>query len=285
MQIRALDKWRHVLTRSRCEEQVKMLLQQLERYILYTQGRTDRIEAACRITQRGLNMSDVEQHTLSLGWSFQDIRMRPGSASLSHPEQGQCRAESHLELRTIQACASIPGKSAAAVPSSSVQSKSRDITPCIAVRGSVVSTGDKSTNDLSPAITEQKVLNVVKESLRLRPSARLASHVMRTREGPSCSTEDVGEEISLDQALSVPLLKMVNSSAHRRGLRVGGVKVAVTQIGIQTMGKLLTVLNILSRYGGVIGRCVYGQLVWEYSIWRGLTCLCGRQGLSSGELR
>jgi len=132
--------------------------------------------------------------------------------------------------------------------------------------------GDKSPTlgDLSPAVTKDELLRAVKKALDLRPLGPTVSNVMAATQDPSCSVEDVAKEVSTDQALSVRLLKLANSSAYWRGKRINSVKAAVGRIGIETIRKLIMSLDILGQYEGTTGRHLDVRLFWEHCIGCGL---------------
>jgi len=148
-----------------------------------------------------------------------------------------------------------------------------------AAHASVQPASDKSLNDLLPVTTQEKLYKLIKEGLNLKPLAPTVSNVMAATQGPTCSVEDIAREITLDQALSVRLLKLANSSAYWRGRRVENVKAAVVRIGTQTVRKLVMTLDIVNQYKGLMGKYIDIHHFWEHSIGCGLVASAIGRGL------
>ncbi|MFA5865752.1 MAG: HDOD domain-containing protein [Phycisphaerae bacterium] len=131
-------------------------------------------------------------------------------------------------------------------------------------------TGGKSVSGLSPVITKGELHKLIRDGLDLKPLAPTVCNVMATTQSPNCSAEDVAKQISLDQALSIRLLKLANSSAYWRGKRVDNIKSAVSRIGTQNIRSLVMALGVLNHYEGPEGKPVDVRFFWEHSIGCGL---------------
>ncbi len=128
----------------------------------------------------------------------------------------------------------------------------------------------KAIATLPKIISKEEVIQRIVRDLELKPLASNVRNLMAITQNPYCSTDEVAREIILDQALSIRILKLANSSAYSRGRRVTGLKQAISRIGIQTVRKLVMSLEILSQYEGKISEYMDIRLFWEHSITCGL---------------
>ncbi len=124
--------------------------------------------------------------------------------------------------------------------------------------------------NLNEIITKDELIQKITSGLNLKPLASNVHNLMSITQSPYCSTEEVAKEIILDQALSIRILKLANSSAYARGKRVTGLQPAISRIGIQTVRKLVMSLEILKQYEGIMSECIDVRLFWEHSIACGL---------------
>ncbi len=128
----------------------------------------------------------------------------------------------------------------------------------------------KSLDDLSPMITKAQLFKLVNEGLELRPLGPTVQNVIAVTGSASCCADDVAKAVTHDQALSIRILKLANSSAYSRGRPVNSVKDAVARIGIQEVRSMVMALGILHNYEGGAGEHVNPRLFWEHSIACGL---------------
>jgi len=131
--------------------------------------------------------------------------------------------------------------------------------------------------NLPEVISKEELVQEITKGLNLKPLASNVHNLMSITQSPYCSTEEVAREIILDQALSIRILKLANSSAYARGKRVTGLKPAIGRIGIQTVRKLVMSLDILKQYEGIISEYIDVKLFWEHSI------ACGLIGSAIGK--
>jgi HD-like signal output (HDOD) protein len=94
--------------------------------------------------------------------------------------------------------------------------------------------------------------------------------VAATASSPNCSAEALAKVVMQDQALSIRLLKLANSSAYARGRSVDSVKEAVQRIGANEVRSLVTTLGVVQQYQGKAAEHVDPRLFWEHSIACGL---------------
>ncbi len=128
----------------------------------------------------------------------------------------------------------------------------------------------RSLDDLSPVITKAQLFKLVNEGLELQPLGPTVQNVMAVTGSASCCADDVAKAVTQDQALSIRILKLANSTAYSRGRPVDSVKEAVGRIGIQEVRSMVMTLGVLQQYEGGAGEHIDAHLFWEHSIACGL---------------
>lgn len=122
-----------------------------------------------------------------------------------------------------------------------------------------------------PAPADQAdLLTRVCENLQLRPLGATVQIVLSATSSANCSAEDVAHAVANDQALSIQLLRIANTSAYNRGRPVSGIKAAVQRLGIQEVRKLVMALDVLDRQCSGVSSRIDEHLFWEHSLACGL---------------
>ncbi len=132
------------------------------------------------------------------------------------------------------------------------------------------SPGEKSFLTLSPIISMNDLTCLVKENHRLKSFAGNVHNLMAVTQNPNCSVDDVAKEITLDQSLTLRVLKMANSSVYTMGKPINNIKAAVGRIGVREVRNLVMTLNVIQQYEGQISQYLDPQHFWEHSIGCGL---------------
>jgi len=127
-----------------------------------------------------------------------------------------------------------------------------------------------AAGDLQPVITKSELIQLVNRGLELRPLGSTVQNIMAVSGNSSCTADDVAKALGQDQALSIRVLKLANSSAYSRGRPVESVKDAVHRIGISQVRSIVTTLVVLQEYEGGVGEHIDPRLFWEHSIACGL---------------
>ncbi len=127
-----------------------------------------------------------------------------------------------------------------------------------------------SVASLKPILSEKELLTLVKEGLELKPLGATTQNVMAVTSSAQCSADDVAKAVSQDQALSIRVLKLANSSAFSRGHSLGSVKDAVQRVGIQEVRTMVMTLGVVEQYGRAVTQRLDQRLFWEHSIACGL---------------
>jgi len=137
-----------------------------------------------------------------------------------------------------------------------------------------------SLGELTPVIKKNELVRLVTKGLELRPLGTSARNVAAATRDTNCSAEDIACIVGSDQALSIRILKVANSSCYARGHAVGGIKEAIRRIGIQEIGHLATTIGVFEKFEGSAATYMDSHLFWEHSLACGLAAselagLCG----------
>ncbi len=128
----------------------------------------------------------------------------------------------------------------------------------------------ESLADLKPVITKDELVRLVNQGLELRPLGAAVHNVIAATSASGCTAEDVAKAVSQDQALSIRLLKVANSSAYSRGRPVDSVREAVQRIGVSEVRSMVMTLGVLDQYDQAGAGLLDPHLFWEHSAACGL---------------
>lgn len=87
---------------------------------------------------------------------------------------------------------------------------------------------------------------------------------------PDCSFDDIGDIISVDPALTVRLLKIVNSAFYGFSSQVETVTHSLTIIGTDQLTQLVLASSVMSRFRGIPEDLLNVESFWRHSIACGL---------------
>ncbi|MCH8313372.1 MAG: HDOD domain-containing protein, partial [Nitrospinae bacterium] len=89
-------------------------------------------------------------------------------------------------------------------------------------------------------------------------------------EDPDCTFDDIGEIISVDPALTVRLLRIVNSAFYGFSTQVETVTHALTIIGTDQLNQLVLATSVMNQFKGIPGDLLDMDSFWRHSITAGL---------------
>jgi putative nucleotidyltransferase with HDIG domain len=89
-------------------------------------------------------------------------------------------------------------------------------------------------------------------------------------EDPECNFDDIGEIISVDPALSVRLLRIVNSAFYGFSTQVETITHALTIIGTDQLTQLVLATSVMSQFKGIPDDLLDMDSFWRHSITAGL---------------
>ncbi|MEK6676751.1 MAG: HDOD domain-containing protein [Planctomycetota bacterium] len=128
----------------------------------------------------------------------------------------------------------------------------------------------RSLEDVQPLINKTDLLRLVVDGLELQPLGPTVQNVIALTTSKECCAEDVAKAATHDQAISIRILKLANSSAYSRGRPVNSVRDAVQRVGLQEVRSLVMTLGVLQQYEVSAGANFDPRLFWEHSIACGL---------------
>jgi len=89
-------------------------------------------------------------------------------------------------------------------------------------------------------------------------------------EDPDCTFDDIGEIISIDPALAVRLLRIVNSAFYGFSTQVETITHALTIIGTDQLTQLVLATSVMKQFKGIPGDLLNMDSFWRHSITAGL---------------
>jgi len=89
-------------------------------------------------------------------------------------------------------------------------------------------------------------------------------------EDPDCTFDDIGEIISIDPALTVRLMRIVNSAFYGFSTYVETVTHALTIIGTDQLTQLVLATSVLNQFRGIPDDVLDVDSFWRHSIVTGL---------------
>ena len=106
--------------------------------------------------------------------------------------------------------------------------------------------------------------NILKSLDYLPPIPKIVLKAREVIEDPSSSLKDIEKLISVDQALTVNVLKMANSAHYRRVKGATSIHDAAIVLGIKTIGELIT----MACTSSVLSKTLKGYDISADSMWR-----------------
>ncbi len=83
---------------------------------------------------------------------------------------------------------------------------------------------------------------------------------------PNCTAADIGHLISLDTALSMRLLKIVNSPFYGFPSAIETIPMAITVLGIRQLRDLVFMTSVINKYNHIPSDLLSPETFWNHSI-------------------
>lgn len=128
---------------------------------------------------------------------------------------------------------------------------------------------------LTPIITRSELLEtMLAETIDVRALRPAVQQVLRLSHGSDSSVQTLAAAIRQDQALSLRLLKMANSTLYAHGDRVDSVIKAVSRIGLAQIHTVVLTVGVLDAFNGVPTRGTFrADWFWEHATACGLLAM------------
>lgn len=113
-----------------------------------------------------------------------------------------------------------------------------------------------------------KLETIVKNLSNLPSLPFIAEKIVSVADGRNSQVGDIVEVISIDQALTAKVLKLVNSSFYGFSTKITTVSRAVIILGLQTIKTLALGVNVFKTVSTICGGCVVFDMkkFWEHSL-------------------
>lgn len=128
-----------------------------------------------------------------------------------------------------------------------------------------------AVRDLRPIMTRSEVIDSIKCCEDLKGLSPTVSRVLTMASNESCSLEAIAKAISQDQAMSLKMLRLANSSIYSRGDRVDTLYKAVLRIGTANIHQAVLNIGVVERFNSLaFQEHLNTAQFWEHSIACGL---------------
>ncbi|MFN0011159.1 MAG: HDOD domain-containing protein [Phycisphaerales bacterium] len=130
-----------------------------------------------------------------------------------------------------------------------------------------VERGMELLKSLKPMIARSDLLEtMLADTVSVRAIKPAAQQVLRLLERPGSSVQTIAGAIRQDQALSLRILKIANSSLYSRGDHVDSVAKAVSRIGLDQIRSAVLSVAILDAFGSApVSGAIRPDWFWEHA--------------------
>lgn len=140
-----------------------------------------------------------------------------------------------------------------------------------------------SLTELRPFATRSEIKEILDQNIELKGLSPIVSKVMQLTGNQSCSINDVARAIKQDQAISLKVLKLANSSVYSRGEPVESIDKAVMRIGLSRIRKAVMNISVIDQFSRADHIHINAGYFWEHSIATGLIASELSRELGGGE--
>lgn len=124
---------------------------------------------------------------------------------------------------------------------------------------------------LKPFVTRSQLEKHITDASELRAMGPVTQRVLSLTGSRNSTNDEIARAIKQDQALSLKILRLANSSLYTSGTRVESVAKAVSRIGVAQIHQAVISMAIMDQFdgAGLAGRIQADQF-WEHSVATGL---------------
>ncbi len=112
--------------------------------------------------------------------------------------------------------------------------------------------------------------DLITETLELASLPAVVMAAMEMLNNPHTSASDVGEIVSQDPALSIKLLKIVNSAFYGFPSQIDTIPRAITIVGTRELTDLILGSSAIQVFSRLPNRLINMQQFWEHSLYTGV---------------
>jgi len=107
---------------------------------------------------------------------------------------------------------------------------------------------------------------LISENLTLLSMPEIVIKLNSMLDDPKCTTTDIGKEISLDPALTVRVLKIVNSALFNLPNQVKNIPTAITILGTKQLRDIVMTTSVIKKFQSIPADLVNMDTFWRHSI-------------------
>jgi len=107
---------------------------------------------------------------------------------------------------------------------------------------------------------------IISENLTLLSMPEIVVKLNSMLDDPDCTTTDIGNEISLDPALTVRVLKIVNSALYNLSTQVKNIPMAITILGMKQLRDIVMTTSVIKKFHSIPADLVNMNTFWHHSI-------------------
>lgn len=140
-------------------------------------------------------------------------------------------------------------------------------------RETSISLSDEKSNlaSIKPIVTRSEISEKIEHSGELKALSPTVGHILKLTASERCSIEQLAKVIKQDQAITLKILKLANSSVYTRGDHVDSVQKAVMRIGLSQIREAVMNIAVIDRFNNhEKDKQISSEMFWEHSIATGL---------------
>jgi HD-like signal output (HDOD) protein len=107
---------------------------------------------------------------------------------------------------------------------------------------------------------------LISENLTLLSMPEIVVKLNSMLNNPKCTAADIGDEISLDPALTVRVLKIVNSALYSLQNQIKNIPTAITILGIKQLRDIVMTTSVIKKFQSIPADLVNMDTFWRHSI-------------------
>lgn len=135
---------------------------------------------------------------------------------------------------------------------------------------------------VKPVISRTEMQERLDTCGQLKAMSPTVARILALCRSESCSIEQITAALKQDDALTLTMLKIANSTMYARGEPVESIQQAVARIGIAQARQIVANVGIVDSFSkGRLTNRLNAALLWEHSIACGLTCAQIARGLDA----
>lgn len=118
---------------------------------------------------------------------------------------------------------------------------------------------------------------IVASNIQLLSLPEIVLRLNKMINDPKCSAVEIGNEVGKDPALTVRMLKIVNSPFYNFPSQVDNIPMAITILGTRQLRDLVLATSVIKRFNSVPADLVNMDIFWHHSI----CCALASRSISS----